>query len=352
MSDATPSTTPRTTSGRTAPPVDFGIYARSAGGDGLDPADRIALIVTGIWLFLTVIFLVFVGLGDGGGLGPLRFLIAILAVGLPIALIWIAAVGVKGARVMREESERLQASLDAMRQIYVTQAQMAATAMGPNVERKIDEIVKGQKRAETALAQFATQRTQLPPPSERTPIPAPTPQTEPAEQPGLALGTPAEAYGTPVSTADFIIAMNFPETADDHAGFAALKRALADRRAANLITASQDILTLLSQDGIYMDDLAPDRARPEIWRKFAAGERGRAISGLGGVHDRSSIALTAARMRQDPLFRDAAHHFVRTFDKTFAAIADNLSDAEIIAVSDTRTARAFMLLGRVAGMFD
>ncbi len=351
MSDATSSTPSRTTSKPTAPPVDLGIYARPGGDDGLDPVDRFALVGSGIWVMLSIIFLAVVGLGEGGGLGPLRFIIAILAIILPIALLWIAAIAIKGARVMREESERLQASMDAMRQIYVTQAQMAATTMGPNVERKIDEIVQGQKRAETAIAQFTTSRPEIPPPSERRPIQTPLPHPEPTEQPGLALGTPMEAYGTPVSTADFISAMNFPETADDTAGFAALKRALADRRAANLITASQDILTLLSQDGIYMDDLSPDRARPEIWRRFAGGERGGEISVLGGVRDRSSLALGAARMREDPLFRDAAHHFLRTFDRTFSSIAENLSDSEIVAVSDTRTARAFMLLGRVAGMF-
>ena len=32
--------------------------------------------------------------------------------------------------------------------------------------------------------------------------------------------------------------------------------------------------------------------------------------------------------------------------------AANATDAEISALSDTRTARAFMLLGRVAGTFD
>ncbi len=352
MTDVTPATPQRRSSGSTAPPVDLGIYARPGGGDGLDPADQVALVVSGIWIMLSVIFLAVIGLGTGGGLGPLRFIIAILAILLPIALIWIAAMAVKGARVMREESERLQASMDAMRQIYVTQAQMAATTMGPNVERKIDEIVQNQKRTETAIAQFATQRAEILPPSERRPIAVPAAHPEPAEQPGLALGTPPEAFGTPVSTADFITALNFPETADDVVGFGALKRALADRRAAALITASQDMLTLLSQDGIYMDDLSPDRARPEIWRKFADGERGRPISGLGGVRDRSSLALTASRMRQDPLFRDTAHHFLRTFDKTFASIAENLSDTEIIAISDTRTARAFMLLGRVAGIFD
>ena len=50
--------------------------------------------------------------------------------------------------------------------------------------------------------------------------------------------------------------------------------------------------------------------------------------------------------------RDAAHHFLRTFDKTFAEFETNASDAELVALADTRTARAFMLFGRVAGVFD
>jgi len=118
------------------------------------------------------------------------------------------------------------------------------------------------------------------------------------------------------------------------------------------VQASQDVLTLLSQDGIYMDDLRPDMARPELWRRFAAGERGRQIAALGGVRDRSSLALAAARMKRDPIFRDAAHHFLRRFDRMFAAFAEMATDAEISELSDTRTARAFMLLGRVAGTFD
>ena len=143
---------------RPQPPVDLGIYSRTSGRDGLDPADKVALIVSAVWLVLCILFLSVVGLGDAAGLGGLRFLIVMLAVLLPIALIWIATIALKGARIMRDESERLQASMDAMRQIYITQAQMAATTMGPNVERKIDEIVKGQRRAETALASFASSR--------------------------------------------------------------------------------------------------------------------------------------------------------------------------------------------------
>ena len=46
----------------------------------------------------------------------------------------------------------------------------------------------------------------------------------------------------------------------------ALRMALKDRKVAKLVQASQDVLTLLSQEGIYMEDLRPDMARPEIWR--------------------------------------------------------------------------------------
>ena len=89
-----------------------------------------------------------------------------------------------------------------------------------------------------------------------------------------------------------------------------------------------------------------------MWRRFAGGERGRTVAALGGVRDRSSLALTAARMREDPVFRDAAHHFLRAFDRTFAEFEKGASDAELSALAETRTARAFMLIGRVAGIFD
>ena len=73
---------------------------------------------------------------------------------------------------------------------------------------------------------------------------------------------------------------------------------------------------------------------------------------MGGIRDRSSLALTAGRMKQDPIFRDAAHHFLRRFDKLFADFEKVATDEEVAAMADTRTARAFMLLGRVAGTFD
>ena len=108
----------------------------------------------------------------------------------------------------------------------------------------------------------------------------------------------------------------------------------------------------VSREGEQKDSYTPGMELTGKYVVFAEGARGGAVSGLGGIRDRSSLALTAGRMREDPVFRVAAHHFLRTFDKTFAEFEKNASDAELIALADSRTARAFMLFGRVAGVFD
>lgn len=100
-----------------------------------------------------------------------------------------------------------------------------------------------------------------------------------------------------------------------------------------------------------MDRLTPDRARPEIWRAFALGERGPAVAALGGVRDRSCLALSAARMRADHDFREAVHRFLRAFDRCLRAFEPEASDTQIARLAETRSARAFMLLGRVSGIF-
>ncbi|KMK66606.1 hypothetical protein [Puniceibacterium sp. IMCC21224] len=328
---------------RTTP---LGLYDRRA-GSAVTGIEITALVLSGLWLVLAGGYFL---LRATDGADGLRQMLTVITLFLPVAMIWVGATATRASRVMREESARLQSAIDAIRHAYVAQQQQSAhDTTSPSIAKKLDDIAAAQKKAETALAMFT---------SIRVPHPntvAPKPVAQPAggsDQPGLALGTPAESLAPPLTNTDLIRALNFPDTAEDTAGFAALRRALRDRPSAQLVQASQDVLTLLSQDGIYMDDLRPDQARPEVWRHFAAGDRGRAIAALGGVRDRSSLALTAGRMKQDPIFRDAAHHFLRLFDKTFARFEGNASDSDISEFSNTRTARAFMLLGRVAGTFD
>ena len=271
------------------PPVDLGIYSRPAGPKGIDPADRVAIAISGVWIFLCIVFLVVVGIGTGGDLGGLRILIVVLAVGLPVALIWIASGAVKGARVMREESERLQASMDAMRQIYVAQAQMSATAFGPNVERKIDEIAKGQKRAESALAQFATRRTSEPSP-QRPDTPAlprryadPEPSLDLADVPPAPLCKADVELLHPSSTMASVLADDAQRAAQERLKALKIETKLLDVERSKLETVIVDgmsnadtlvdpdgnaLATWKSQDTNRLDTRALREAHPDIAKQF------------------------------------------------------------------------------------
>ena len=324
------------------------MYKRQEATQFRSKPELLAAAMSIVWMIAVSAFFLFSNRSSAPPLDSLRFVMTLLAIFLPVALIWVGMMAVKSSHIMREESARLQTAIDALRQTYM-QSQTTSAGVKPSVERKLEEIAAAQRKTESAIATF----TSIRPESAAVTIDQTAlPQTTIADEQGkLALGTSAEEMIAPVNIPDFVRALNFPENAEDKEGFRALRRALQDRQTAQLVQASQDVLTMLSHDGIYMDDLRPDRARPEVWRKFAQGERGRAIAGLGGVRDRSCLALAAGRMREDPVFRDSVHHFLRRFDQTIAGFEKTASDSDIAALSDTRTARAFMLLGRVTGTF-
>jgi hypothetical protein len=275
------------------------------------------------------------------GVSGLLFLV--FAVALPVAMLGLVVMLLRALRDLRRDAAHLAGQIQSLRQAEAREV-AARRVKADDIGRSDDGRGPGfASRRDPGQSQASADgRMALVPPKPGGA----------EDQPALALATPTGAEADPVDVADFIRAVQFPESAEDAEGFAALRRALADRTTAKLIRAAQDVLTLLAQDGIYMDDLVPDRARPDLWRRFAGGERGRPVAALGGIRDRSCLALTGQRMREDPVFRDAAHHFLRSFDRAFAEIEPRCRDEEVSALSDTRTARAFMLVGRVAGTFD
>jgi len=290
--------------------------------EGRSAGEVIALVLSIGWMILVGTFFYFLPPTStvADRFDSLRFILILIAIFMPVAMIWVATAASQSARIMKEESGRLQAAIDGMRKTYIENRAGPVGGMQPTVEKKL-KITSVQA-------------------------------TTSDDQPTLALGTSAEDISQPLPNPDLIRALNFPDNEQDTRGFNALRLALKDRNTRQLVQAAQDILTLMSQDGIYMDDLRPDCARAEIWRRFAHGERGRAMASLGGIRDRSSLTLTSGRMREDTIYRDAAHHFLRRFDQTLITFEPNATDEEISALSETRTARAFMLLGRVTGAFD
>lgn len=312
---------------------------------GPSRTEVIALIMSVGWMVMVSAFFLIVPTNPAGeGFDSLRFVLTLIAVFLPVAMIWVAALAARSAHIMRSEAQMLHSAIDALRSGGMPEHQGNPLTSQASVERKLNQIAQATKKPDAPVPTFTSSRE---PGLEITSV-----KKTPPEQPVLAFDAHPEDNTPPLPRVDLIKALNFPDTEGDAVGFAALRKALKDRSARQLVQASQDVLTLLSQDGIYMDDLQPDRSRPELWRRFAQGERGRAIGALGGVRDRTSLALSTNRMREDPIFRDACHHFLRHFDKMLVSFEVVASDAELIELADTRTARAFMLLGRVTGAFD
>ena len=160
-----------------------------------------------------------------------------------------------------------------------------------------------------------------------------------------------EAQGAPVDATTLIRALNFPDGPDDVDAIDALRHALKDPAHSKVLRAAQDVVTLMAGQDVYMDDLPPEMARPDVWRRYAAGERGSAVAALGGIHHQPALEIAATMLREDEIFRDTAHHFLRHFDGLTARLVPELDDLQIAVLADSRSSRAFMLLGRVSGVF-
>ena len=310
------------------------------------PVDTFAIVASLGWLLFVGLFLLSQPRGVGAT-DSLRFVYTLMALFLPVAMIWVASTASRSSRIFRDESARLEAAVDALRRTFIEdrQARKEGGSDAARLERKLNEIAQSVRKTESLIAGLS----HMPVQPKNAPAEAPPDPKEDDGQPQLDIDA-AEAGTLPPLTRSLLVrALDFPEDENDEEGFAALRDALQHRGPRQLIQASQDVLSMLSQDGIYMDDLLPDPAPASAWRRFASKRRGTRIVELGGLHDRSSLALTAGRMREDSAFRDAVHEFLRQFDLLFSEFVDGANDDDILDFAETRTARAFVLLGRVTG---
>lgn len=281
--------------------------------------DRLVLIgaaLTVIWLGLILIASFFGG-SDGGTsfAGRLLGLAGIVA---PIALIWLAVWQSRNLQALKSEADDLRLTL----------ARMKASA---------DSDTGPVTRPEPVRATVATPARAAPP------VRAAAPEA----QASLPLQEPPPQE---LSAHELVAALNFPDGPDDTFAITSLRKALADRELAKLIRAAQDVVTLLASHGVYMEDLAADQLYPALWRNFIAGARGDAVADIALNADEASLDKTASMLKWDEVFRDAAHHFLRRFDRLLSDAARDCDDNVLAAVVDTRSGRAFTLLAQVTGM--
>ncbi|NHF73623.1 hypothetical protein [Paracoccus xiamenensis] len=306
-------------------------------GDG-GRGNRALVIGAGLTALWLVMLLVFWLTSSGTAAGAPRW-ISVVAALMPLGLIWMAVGIARAIDTLRAEADTLRAQLDRERLMAEPPRRMSSagadTTPAPATPASRAPIPAAPRPAAAPRTMPAPRRTE------------PTAATDPRQTSlGLDAPEPLELPGETV-----ILALNFPDGPDDTAAIAALREALRDPDQARLIRSAQDVVTLLAERGIITDELQPDPTDPAAWRRFGDGQRGRAVGDVGAIRDPAALEAATAAMRADEVFRDAVHHFLRLFDRNITELMPQLSDDEILWLAETRSARAFMLLARAAGLF-
>ena len=274
--------------------------------------------------------------------GPvsLEVLLFIFAAVLPIVLVWIGVLLLRRVAEVQRDARELAAALKRFQSDAVGNSSARITPApkgGAETNSKLSALSAQMQQVEKALV--AMLQTQVAEPDE----------TIDAEDAQTAIVTADKSES--LNWEELLHALNFPTDEKDKDGFRALRIAMGHRNTSQCLRAAEDIMNLLSQDGIYTDDLTPEIAPAALWRRFAKGTRGEEVSAVGGIHDPAAVAKVRSRMRSDPIFRDAALHFQRQFDIILRDFSAEGTDEQIEKLANTRTGRTFMLLGRVSGMF-
>lgn len=285
-----------------------------------DKIKVIGIILGAVWLLLLLLFWWLTPDGEEKAMrGAVRVMIVIGAT-MPLFVIWLAVAMADAVARLNEDADNLRMRLSQLRE----------QTPPPNPQPVREAAIQ-------------------PPMRNGAPRSGPAPRPNPAaQQATMQFEAPEPVEITPTT---LILALNFPNDAEDHEAIAAMRTALRDRDLARVLRAAQDVITLLAKYDIFMDDLAASPAEATTWRHFTAGERGETITAIGDIGDKSVLEHISALLRSDEIFRDSAHHFLRHFDRMLARRAAQLDDGQLGVLVETRSARAFTLLGKAAGIF-
>ena len=363
-------------------------------------------VIAGFLTLFWVIALGTYGLGYFGVFGGeetrrsatiLEVILYLSALVLPVMFCWIGAFFMRQSLLLRHDAARLSASID-----------MLATALNAHMPANRDDIVAAvseaadeamraeQKRIGTHFRTLGDQQSQLVEAMKTLMKRAGTDQQalhqlvtsaadvaeraqrkadaagrdkrdtklskmtfdalHGADQEMLPFDGPTEAENTAVNEdvdwSDLVRALNFPHDERDDEGFAAIRKFLPHRLISQLLQASEDVLSMLAQEGIYMDDLQSREPNPDLWRDFANGARGADVSGMATLNDQAAFALAKGRMRTDQVFKDSSLHFIRLFDRMLDEYLPEATDRDVAALALSRTGLAFTLLATLSGSFE
>jgi hypothetical protein len=323
----------------------------------ISPAVSVGLIVSVAWVVLVFLYFSFSGQRlstafDTSILGLLTMLSAIL----PLVLIWTVAITAGTALRLKNEAGELRREMSRVAQdLRVASERLPKEQI--DVAGQLKLIAEMTAKNDRRLKEIANNAVAPPPAADdvlelnRT-VFGDYQAPNDAMQIDLPLQDDGVDVKAPMPLDDIITALNFPDNAKDRDGFRALRRAMEERKLGALLETAQTVISALTDDGIYMDDLPLERPDSGAWRKFAGGTRGKDVSNVGAVLDKAVLGIARARMKTDADFRETVLQFLQQFDQLLVEYEPRLQNHEMTDFANTRSARCFMVMARVSGAFD
>lgn len=155
----------------------------------------------------------------------------------------------------------------------------------------------------------------------------------------------------PISWEILLKALHFPRDKNDLAGFSALKIAHENNIISELLRVSEDFLNLIAQDGIYLDDLKIDPPPVESWLNFVTTDQKTNKKRLGCVGIDIKIKKLKSRIKTDAIFRDTSLTLMRRFDRLLRDKLRTANDEQIFKIAETRSGKAFLIVGKISDSF-
>lgn len=289
----------------------------------------LALILCVAWAGFAA-FILFVPAGGRAIPEPDIIINAFVVVG-PVILIWLLAALYRLSRNTKEDIWALHAEIGALR------ADPAPGTYADGYSETPSQDIHGD-----AWEQDEPEQTRDPMPE------APDSGTD-ADEDDVADPAAAQEAEAALPLSTVIRALSFANDDDDTEGFEAVDRAMNDERIAGILDASQRVLHRLAEIDIFMDNLTPGIAAPEVWRMHAASAGDSEVSALGGIAETHVFDQVARLLEQDPEFREQASLMVRHINEQMHHIIGTADDEQILQFARSRTMLAFILLRNVFG---
>ena len=300
-----------------------------------DLKDLGGLVLAGLWAVLVLSYSV----GMSGALAAnglpraLAILLCVLGAFVPLAL---AGLAVSLRHVMRsmQEVSPAEVSLPSMPSLPDPSPQIKA------LDRQIADLTK-------RVATLSPRPTSASATEPEAAVAPPAPVSQAVQE--LPLEPAPKPKAEPLSEEELVLALDFPRDARDQRGFAILERATQFRPLAELLQAAEDVMNLMSQHGVYMDDLSADALPANALRGFFSGRRDTLDPYLDPDRDAVAHDKVRAQMSDDLIYRDSVLHFMRRFEMALGGFHASVTDETLEALMETRTGRAFVLLARANG---